>query len=190
MFLFIPEKAQRANQDFFSVGLKIFLHALSPKRFYSCNTLPWRGATSHFAHVALLPFVSLPWKQGHCILLYMESIEHIHFRNASVYWGFFSVQRSKGDVLLDQFVMLLDFLLSSNLVNHYYFVFLTDRELLLASLLTGPSPLIFLHDYLDGENQALFLLKKGCPNLEIHAPTIHCNGSPAAFPLQRHKAIL
>lgn len=82
----------------------------------------------------------------------------------------FSVQSSKGDVLLDQFVLLFDFLLSSNLVNLYYFAFLTDTQFLLASLLTGPSPLMsFFTTTQMVEKQIVFILKKGCPNLEIHA---------------------
>lgn len=79
------EGTESRPRCFIPVGLKSFLHALSPKRCYSCNTLPWRGVTSLFAHVALLPFVFLPWKQGHCILLYVESTKHIHSSNTTVY---------------------------------------------------------------------------------------------------------
>lgn len=113
------------------------------------------------------------------------------FTLATLLFIVFSVQSSKGDVLSDQFVLLFDFLLSSNLVSHYYFAFLTERQLLLASLLTSPSPLMsfFTITWME-KNRYYSFQKRRCPNLEIRAPIRHFNRSPATFPLQRHTATL
>lgn len=139
--LFIPEKAQRADQDIFSCGAQELPTRLITKKMLLHATRYHGEEPLH----ALLMLHFFP------LFFYLENKDTAFFYTwkalstftlETLLFIFFSVQSTKGDVLSDQFVLLFDFLLSSNLVSHYYFAFLTNRQLLLASLLTCPSPLM------------------------------------------------
>ena len=158
--------------------------------------LPWRGATSRFAHVALLTFVFLPWKQGHYILLYMWKAPSTFALASLLFTLFFSVQSSKEDLLSDQFVLVLDFLLASNFVSHWLkllFCFLNWQTTTRGKLIDRCTSIkVFPHRKITTwrrkaakklQEQAGIPFEKRWHNLEIQALTTRCNRSPAAFPL-------
>lgn len=89
-WLCTPENAQRADQDVFFLWGSRASHMPYHQKDVTMES-------SHFTLCSCCTF-SLCFstlKQGHCILLCVESTKHIHFSNISVYFLFCSEQQKR-----------------------------------------------------------------------------------------------